>query len=426
MMKNTCSILYVWIFLLCELNSQIIHANNDISNPTLNAFKKAAEVKWGADNVDLPVSCIWVEYNQELNERFVVCFKSGHVKLQMLLGKSIDTDSEIVMKHVRQGIRNLILSSGNDSFNSFEKNKYSSSTYTIKKGDNLWSISKKLNIPNGAIAKVNNINPDEVLKIGQTINLPRKQYPVIENSNLSKKNPVLLNQLKLKNGRIVTKKNVDIFVDEVIADNKNKPKLIVGTDGTVRKELTFEFNLIEDHLRQRAKLYQPLVKQYADKFNLDEAMLMALIQTESSFNPRARSATPAFGLMQVVPKTAGRDATKFLFGAERSLNSTYLYNPEKNIETGSAYLHILATRYWGNIKNPRSRQYCIITSYNGGAANVSRVFSGTKSRDNAIRIINNMSANEVYRKLKKKHKLRETRIYLQRVTERTPLYATQY
>jgi len=94
-----------------------------------------------------------------------------------------------------------------------------------------------------------------------------------------------MNQLKLKNGRIVTKKNVDIFVDEVIADSKNKPKLIVGTDGTVRKELTFEFNLIEDHLRQRAKLYQPLVKQYADKFNLDEAMLMALIQTESSFNP---------------------------------------------------------------------------------------------------------------------------------------------
>ena len=431
-MKPMQTTLAKLLVLICALSATSILAD-DVSKSVIKKFTKIAESKWGTDNVTLPSSCVWVEYEPDLGERFAVCFKSGTVMIQILLRESDDAESEVVMNHIRQGVKNTVLTSGRDTFKRFQTeyspnfNKKTGTTYTVKKGDNLWVISKRLRIRQGEIAALNRLNKDAVLQIGQLLQLPSKAPHLIEETKPSSygDHAILANQLKLKNGTLVTKKNIDKFTKEIVDGKHFTVRKITGNDGVIRQELTIEFKLITDHLQLRAQVYRPAVKLYANKFGLDEAVLLALIHTESSFNPRARSKAPAYGLMQIVPRTAGLDATKFLFGKEKYLSSSYLYNPSQNIQTGTAYMHILDTKYWGDIKDPISRQYCVIAAYNGGSGNVSRALTGTKSRRNAIEKINTMTSDAVYRKLLNNHRLSETRKYLEKITERTPLYASK-
>src|SRR5690554_6218531 len=110
----------------------------------------------------------------------------------------------------------------------------------------------------------------------------------------------------------------------------------------------------------------------ATKWQVEPALVMAIMQTESAFNPMARSHIPAFGLMQIVPSSAGRDASKAVWGKDQLLSGQQLFNPHTNIELGCAYLNILDTRYLAAIKHPQSRLYCTICAYNTGAGNVAR------------------------------------------------------
>ncbi|MGL6296475.1 MAG: transglycosylase SLT domain-containing protein, partial [Plesiomonas sp.] len=91
----------------------------------------------------------------------------------------------------------------------------------------------------------------------------------------------------------------------------------------------------------------------------------------------------------------------------------YLFDPEKNIDTGTAYLHILQTNYLGQIRNPTSRRYAMISAYNGGAGAVLRMFSQDKQK--AVDIINNLSPDEMYNILTTKHPSAQARNYLYKV-----------
>jgi len=66
----------------------------------------------------------------------------------------------------------------------------------------------------------------------------------------------------------------------------------------------------------------------------------------------AKSSVPAYGLMQIVPQSAGLDATEFVYGKPVLLSPSYLYNDKNNVNIGTAYLHILNYRYLKKIKNP--------------------------------------------------------------------------
>ena len=108
---------------------------------------------------------------------------------------------------------------------------------------------------------------------------------------------------------------------------------------------------------KRSKVYYDDVKLNAAKQNLPIPLVFAIMHSESSFNPRARSYVPAYGLMQIVPKTAGRDTYKFLYKKDKLVSGNYLYNSSNNIRMGSAYLHILYYKYLKKIKDPDSRLY---------------------------------------------------------------------
>lgn len=166
--------------------------------------------------------------------------------------------------------------------------------------------------------------------------------------------------------------------------------------------------------------YASIVRSMAKRFGLNPALIFALIETESHFNPFASSAIPAYGLMQVVPNSAGRDAWKFLTKRKGKPTRNYLFNAKNNIEMGSAYVYILFNRYLSKIKNPKSREYCVIAAYNTGSGNVLGSFH--KSRKRAFARINALSPEGVFYHLRKKLPYKETRNYISKVSKAKKRY----
>jgi len=178
---------------------------------------------------------------------------------------------------------------------------------------------------------------------------------------------------------------------------------------------TYIISLPEKRMRVKAKRYKSFIYDYAQAYNLPPSLVFAIIHAESSFNPLARSQIPAFGLMQIVPHTAGRDATSLLFNKQRVLSPSYLYNPRKNVQVGVAYLHILYYRYLRDIKNSKTRLYCAIAAYNAGTSSVMRTLTGQPSINNSVDSINRMDSNDVLRRLIRQMPSAETREYLNKV-----------
>ncbi len=188
---------------------------------------------------------------------------------------------------------------------------------------------------------------------------------------------------------------------------------------------TVTIKLPSKSVLKRAKKYADYVQAYAGKNNLDEALVYAVMHTESAFNPMARSNIPAFGLMQIVPGSAGKDVAQQLYGETRVFSPSYLYNAKNNVEAGSTYLNILYYRYLRKIENPISRMYCAIAAYNTGAGNVSVAFTGNRKLGRAIPIINSKTPQEVYETLSEKLPYDETKMYLERVVNRHKMYREQ-
>ena len=118
--------------------------------------------------------------------------------------------------------------------------------------------------------------------------------------------------------------------------------------------------------------------------------------------------------MQVVPKTAGRDVFKLVKKRSGQPSPQYLFNPENNIDTGTAYFYLLKNRYLKGVRNPLSLEYSMISAYNGGAGGVLNTFSRNRSR--AMKDLNSLQPNQVYWALTHKHPSSESRRYLEKVT----------
>jgi len=175
------------------------------------------------------------------------------------------------------------------------------------------------------------------------------------------------------------------------------------------------FNLVKNSENLRAKKYLPYVKESSGDFRISRTLVYAIIKTESDFNPYAVSYVPAFGLMQIVPTTAGVEGYERAFGYKKIPSRDFLFVPKNNIKIGTAYLNILFYKYLKKVKNPVSKEYCAIAAYNSGIGNVFRVFN--IRRDRAFYIINSLSPKEVYRRLVMRLPSDEGRRYLPKVIE---------
>jgi membrane-bound lytic murein transglycosylase C len=176
-----------------------------------------------------------------------------------------------------------------------------------------------------------------------------------------------------------------------------------------------EFNLVAQHEHLRQEKYSQYVIAAAKRYNLSPALIYGIIETESSFNPYAVSPANAYGLMQVVPATAGRDVYNLVKKKSGEPTKEVLFSPENNIDIGSAYLHILQTRYLVKVTNKLSQEYSMISAYNGGTGNVLKTFDTDRTR--AMNKINQTSTSNVYKKLRYNHPRTESRNYLEKVTK---------
>ncbi|TNC84305.1 MAG: lytic murein transglycosylase [Thalassolituus sp.] len=180
--------------------------------------------------------------------------------------------------------------------------------------------------------------------------------------------------------------------------------------------------MVQQHQVVAAKGLGGQVNQAAQRYRVDPALIYAVIDTESSFNPFAVSHAGAFGLMQVMPRTAGRDVMQKIYQRNDTPGRNFLMDTNNNIDFGTAYISILRDNYLRGIDNPVAREYCIIAAYNGGAGQLLKSFH--RDRKEALRRINRMSARDVYRHITKRHPKAETRHYLKKVTERKRKYAS--
>ncbi|ETX10832.1 lytic transglycosylase [Marinomonas ushuaiensis DSM 15871] len=176
-----------------------------------------------------------------------------------------------------------------------------------------------------------------------------------------------------------------------------------------------EFDLVEQHQHLRQEKYSEYVIAAANRYNLEPALIYGIIETESSFNPYAVSPANAYGLMQVVPATAGKDVYNLVKKRSDEPTKETLFQPESNIDIGSAYLYILQTRYLVAVKNELSQEYSMISAYNGGTGNVLKTFDADKTV--AMEKLNQNSASSVYQKLRYDHPKAESQYYLEKVTK---------
>lgn len=172
-------------------------------------------------------------------------------------------------------------------------------------------------------------------------------------------------------------------------------------------------HMVSNHQNLQARRFAEYVNRYAKQFDVSKSLIYAVMKTESNFNLFAVSTAPAYGLMQLVPATGGRDAYRKVKGKDKIPSKEYLFNANNNIELGTAYLSIIEREFLAEVKSPVSREYCAIAAYNGGIGSVLHSFANDKA--GAIRVINKMTPAQVREHLSTKHPARETRQYLVKV-----------
>ncbi len=264
-----------------------------------NTYLKQVNKKW--QDPSLPSSKVWVEYSEDLNTRTSVNFERGEVVVELL-------NSQNDQQAVKYANQQLTALSQVSVANTLAKDPvYIAANHTIRSNSNISTGQSNRGpspVPIGKVIRPQTDTEQTVLSVDA------------------------VRQTLSANAPVITKQKDRVKVSYALPAN---------------------------NLSNQAKRYLPEVHTQAARYKLDPALLLAIIHTESSFNPLARSPIPAFGLMQIVPTSAGKDVSNFLQGKPLLLSPEYLFQADNNVEAGSTYIHLLTNRYFKNIRNEESR-----------------------------------------------------------------------
>lgn len=145
--------------------------------------------------------------------------------------------------------------------------------------------------------------------------------------------------------------------------------------------------------------YKNQIKSSCNSHKVSPQLVLSIIKVESSFNPQAKSAKGAVGLMQILPSTA-----KWVC-EQRSVpfGENMLYSPEFNIDVGTYYLSYLLTKF----KN----QDTAIVAYNAGEGTVKNWLANLSYSTNGVELV--------------QIPYKETSNYLIRVKKAISVYSTK-
>jgi len=154
------------------------------------------------------------------------------------------------------------------------------------------------------------------------------------------------------------------------------------------------------------------IEDAADKYKVDRKLVKAIIQVESSYNPKAVSPSNAIGLMQLKASTSGCDAYRYK-GKRGCPDDDDLLDPETNIDLGTAYISALQHQQLNWINDPVTRRYATEVAYANGAGARLRTFSS--NRQTAISLINQLSPEAFHWHVRQYHPAAQAPRYMAKV-----------
>lgn len=320
------------------------------------------EKKWGKKNVQTSTKKEYVAYDEGYSSRKKIDFESGTAKVEILVTEDEAKNTKLVREKLKAQVEKVVTTKGGDD-----------------------PLETKMEIA-------------------------------------AAKQPLIAGQVVMKDGAFVSEHNAKQFAEQTVQSTSVSKETVEGKDGIKRVVVGVQIPLVPNHVKKRATGFKEQIQKEAERFGIDVTLIFAIMHTESYFNPQARSYVPAYGLMQLVPKSGARDAYFFVYKRDTLVTGEYLFVPNNNITLGSGYLAKLLTVDFRGVKDPKSRIYCAIAAYNTGPGNVAKAFTGKRNVIQALPKINSMTADAVFDHLKRKLPFEETRSYVAKVSERMGLY----
>jgi len=359
-------------------------------------LKTEAEAVWGQDDAALPTQSVWVDYSDDMQSRRQFDFEEGVLKIEQIVDDTAtqaDLMDSLVASVAEAESDTEADLSGKDAVLNYAKETLAAQDIVLSEAP----AASNTPVLEGIMALENaEVAASIETQLGSAL-----QAPVAANVGS------VANAL----GQVA---------DAESPGSGIKVSSAILSSGAKKVTVTIPFAV--DYLSESAQRYQNQVIEEANRRGLPPSLVYAIMETESHFNPRARSHIPAFGLMQLVPSSGGLDAYHYVYGEKLVLGPEYYFNPDQNVELGTAYLDLLLTRYLRAVENEESRTLCAIAAYNTGAGNVARSFSGGTSVRGAAPLINALEPEAVYEHLIANLPYEETRNYLKKVTKARERY----
>ena len=377
----------------------------------LKAFDQyRAEIiaKWGAGEVSQRQKS--VEYSTDKNIKSVVDYEANELTVSMIVDREL-SDVQIKQK-LNSEVKSLSENSHSNIFSLVSEEDL------VKRG--------KLQISAVSFSSSNEQQAKKVI-IEQTKAQLSEIDKELDSAQLTKLDSVSMDVIERvsnqkKNKLLDAAKERLIKLDVQYTQRRELAKQQTGL--AEKKIIQYRVSLPQNGLSVRAAKVVDFAQAEGLRWQVPSALIMAVIHSESSFDPKATSPIPAYGLMQIVPTSAGVDVNNLIRKINKPMSSSELYLPMINVETGAAYLNILDKRYLKSIINDKSRMHCMIAAYNTGAGNVAKAFNldGTRNIYKASKVINQMEPDEVYQHLLLNLPYDETKHYLEKVSGRIALY----
>lgn len=171
----------------------------------------------------------------------------------------------------------------------------------------------------------------------------------------------------------------------LMAHQRNLHSLVIA----ISKQPNFE----EISHRYEKEIYPLPLWSNQKNWEIDKALLLALIRQESAFNNDATSQSGAKGLMQLMPQTAS------YISKDKTLrkNQSKLYDTKYNLKLGQKYINYLFNKPFvdGNL-------FFMLTAYNAGPGNLAKWQKKSRFQGDPLLFIEVIPSSE-------------TRIYIERV-----------